>query len=92
MDMIKRKWTLTGRLPARLLLIVAVSIFVAEALVMALLSLLSPLSLGVAALLEASVLCVLLLPVLYFFLIPSAQAGCQRAQYSGGRSTGAHKG
>lgn len=64
---IPRRPTRTYSSPLRILIVLGVSIFAAEACVMILLSFLPPLSLGLEAFLDAFVLTVLVFPVLYLF-------------------------
>ncbi len=64
----RSKRTVPRASPVRLVLILAVSILVTEALVMFVLSYLPPLSVPVGALFDSTFLVVLLSPMLYFFL------------------------
>jgi hypothetical protein len=66
--MAESNWSLTGRSPAQLLLILASSVFAAETLVMVLIAGLPPLPMLVEAVLDATLLVTLLVPALYFFM------------------------
>lgn len=64
----KKDQSLLSKNPASFLLIVAISVFISEALVMLLLYYLPPLSLVGEAIMDATLLVALVSPVLYFFL------------------------
>ncbi|MGD2143690.1 MAG: PAS domain S-box protein, partial [Anaerolineae bacterium] len=69
--------------PLRLALIVAFAVFIAEAIVMVVLSFLGPLATRDAALIDAALLVVLLSPTIYFFLLRPVSlhiAGRQEAE------------